>query len=131
MRLQTVVYIILVCAVLACRASNSVQEHHEKVFAFIQRAGLDSISRQALLKDNEIHLSKNGLKITTAVAYFSGGSFKTVLQQPFFGNKLGFLHSLNWVANAALPYSITISDIRYIDDKGNNGLAEDFSFIVY
>ena len=131
MRLKIAIYIIFAWTILSCTTSNEIQKNTEKVFAYIQKIGLDSISRQNLLTDNEIHFSKSGLKITTAVAYFDQGSFKNVQQQIFTGNKLGFFHSLNWVTNAQTPYRITIADIRYVDNKGNKGFAEEFSFIVY
>jgi hypothetical protein len=83
-----------------------------------------------LLNDNTIRLTKPGIKITQAVAYFDKGSFKSVQQQIFTGNKLGFLGD-SWIVNAKTPYRITIGDIRYIDSKGKRGLAEEFSFIVY
>lgn len=100
------------------------------VKAYIQKIGLDSVSRTGLLNDNTIRFSKPGIKITQAVAYFDQGSFKNVQQQVFAGNKLGFLN-LTWISNAKTPYRITIADIRYIDTKGNKGIAEEFSFIVY
>lgn len=131
MKFKTTIYIILSWTILSCLPNKETQKSPAKVFAYIQKIGLDSISRQNLLTDNEIHFSKSGLKITTAVAYFDQGSFKNVQQQIFSGNKLGFLHSLNWVTNARMPYRITIADIRYVDNKGNNGFAEEFSFIVY
>ena len=65
-----------------------------------------------------------------AVAYFGQGSFANVLQQTFAGNKLTFLN-LTGISKAATPYRITIADIRYVDSKGNKGIAEEFSFIVY
>jgi len=131
MKLKTAIYIILSWTILSCRPTNKIQDNPEKIFAYIQKIGIDSLPRQNLLTDNEIHFSKSGLKITTAVAYFDQGSFKNVQQQTFTGNKLEFLNSLNWVTNAKTPYRITIADIRYVDNKGNKGFAEEFSFIVY
>ena len=132
MKLKIAIYTILSWTIFfSCRPSNEIKKNPETVFAFIQKVGLDSISRQNLFTDNEIHFSKSGLKITTAVAYFDQGSFTNVQQQTFTGNKLGFLHSLNWVANAKTPYRITIADIRFVDNKGNKGFAEEFSIIVY
>jgi hypothetical protein len=131
MKLKTAIYLILSWTILSYRPSNKIKNKPAKVIAYIQKIGVDSISKQKLLIDNEIHFTKSGLRITMAVAYFDQGSFKNVQQQTFTGNKLGFFNSLNWVTNAKTPYRITISDIRYVDNTGNKGLAEEFSFIVY
>ena len=131
MTFKIAIYIISSLTILSCRPSNKIQTNPEKVFAYIQKIGLDSISTQNLLNDNEIHFTKSGLRITMAVAYFDQGSFKNVQQQTFTGNKLGFLNSLNWVTNAKTPYRITIAEIRYIDNNGKTGFAEEFTFIVF
>ena len=131
MKLKSVIYICLCWTILSCRPTNKIQDNKEKVFAYVQKIGLDSVSKQNLLLDNEIHFTKSGLRVTTAIAYFDQGSFKNVQQQTFTGNKLGFLNSLNWITNANTPYRITIADIHYIDKSGNKGFAEKFSFIVY
>ena len=122
---------IFTLAICACKQSNKIQKTPEIVKAYIKRPELDSVSKQDLQMNNQIHFSKSNLKITMAVAYFDQGTFKNVRQQTFAGNKLGFLNSLTWVSNAKTPFRITIADIHYIDKKGNKGIAEEFSFIVY
>jgi hypothetical protein len=111
-------------------SSSENQKSTQLIKAYIQKIRLDSISIRGLLNDNTIRFTKPGIKITQAVAYFDKGSFKSVQQQIFTGNKLGFLGD-SWIVNAKTPYRITIGDIRYIDSKGKRGLAEEFSFIVY
>ncbi len=130
MNLKIVVYLIFSLAIFSCRTNIKIQKSPEKVFAYIQRIGIDSIPKQNLSRDNQIHFTKSDLKITAAVAYFYQGSFKNVQEQTFAENKLGFLNSLTWISNATTPYRITIADIHYIDNKGNKGIAEGFSFIV-
>ncbi len=131
MKLRTVLYIIMSWAILSCVPSKKTRNSSQKIFAYIQKLGLDSISKQNLLHDNEIHFTKSGLRITMAVAYFDQGAFKNVQQQTFTGNSLGFLNSLTWVESVPTPFRITVADIPYIDGKGNKGFAEGFSLIVY
>ena len=130
MKFTTIIFSFFVFTLFAFRPSIKTEIAQKPIKAYIKKIGLDSISRQDLLKDNTILFTESDVKITMAVAYFDQGSFKNVLQQTFAGNKLTFLN-LTGISKAATPYRITIADIRYVDSKGNKGMAEEFSFIVY
>ncbi len=130
MNFKIIFYTFLLLTVFAFRPGNKIKDSSQTVKAFIKKIGLDSIARQELLSNNVIQFTKKDIIITQAVAYFDQGSFASVQQQTFTGNKLGFLN-MTWISNAKTPYRITIADIRYIDIKGNKGVAEEFNFIVY
>jgi hypothetical protein len=130
MTFKILFYSLFLLTIFACRPSNKIQNSGETIKAYIKEIGLDTIARQDLLKNDIIQFTQKGIKITQATAYFDKGSFTNVQQQTFAGNKLTFLN-LAWVSNAKTPYRITIADIRYIDIKGNKGIAEEFSFTVF
>ncbi len=130
MNFRIIIFSFFVLTLVAFSPSINTEITQEPIKAYIKKVGLDSISRQDLLKGFTISFTKADVKVTMAVAYFDQGSFKNVLQQTFVGNKLTFLN-LTGISKAATPYRITIADIRYVDSKGNKGIAEEFSFIVY
>ena len=130
MNFRYLVFVLIILPIVSFAQSNNNDKPINVLKAYIQRPGLDSISKADLLKDNTIHFSKDGIKITQAEAYFYQGSFKNVQMQTFTGNKLDFLN-VTWISNASTPYRITIDSIHYIDKDGNKGIAEGFSFIVY
>ena len=112
---------------------NKIEEKIEdkKVYGYIQKQGVESISIKDLLADNVILLSKTGLKVTSAMVYVYGGSFKNVLVQSLVNNKMLFLSSNTKFSDPQEPYKISISEIKYVDENGGVGLAEEFTITVY
>lgn len=101
--------------------------------AYILRSGLDSISKEDLLKEEIIiRLENSPFKILNVVIYLHGGeSFKnTISIQTGTGNLSGIIRS-NRIVNAKTPFRITIDDIWYLDQNGKKQLATGFTLVVY
>lgn len=108
------------------------QSGYFPVKAYILKSGIDSISKEDLLKENIIKLDNPQFKIIRAVAYLHGGeSFKSTISIQPGTNNLSLITRSNWVINAKTPFKLTIDDIWYLDSTGKKQLANGFTLVVY
>jgi hypothetical protein len=130
--MKNFIFIILVLFATKSFAQVKNQLTPNSVRAYIKKLGIDSISKEDLLKEETIKLDHPEYKVLSADAYFHNGeSFKSVSYQKIGTNNLKWITNLKSINEAKTPFEITIAAIWYVDSTGKKKVAEEFSFVVY
>ncbi len=126
-------YLLIVFLFIVSTTYSQIStQQTQAVKAFIQRAGLDSISKEDLLKEKIIQVDNPKFRVIRAEAYFhSGESFKNVMLQKIGTNNLSWITRLNSIIEAKTPFKLTIAGIWYLNEVGKEELAEEFTLTVY